>query len=64
VLQSDLASGAERRAVEKENFVERLPGVPRRLFKTAEFVHNVVEGESSDVFDRLAPHRYCWPPRR
>jgi hypothetical protein len=64
VLQSALSLGAERRPVETQNVVDRMPGVARKLFKTAEFVSNVIEGESNDVFDRLAPHRYCWPPQR
>jgi hypothetical protein len=64
VLQSALSLGAERRPVEAQNVVDRMPGVARKLFKTAEFVSNVIEGESNDVFDRLAPHRYCWPPQR
>jgi hypothetical protein len=64
VLQSALALGAERRPVETQNVVDRMPGVARKLFKTAEFVSDVIEGEGRTVFDRLAPHRYCWPPQR
>ncbi|HWI73636.1 MAG TPA: hypothetical protein VNT55_16885 [Baekduia sp.] len=64
VLRSTLAAGAERRPVEQQNVVDRMPGVARRMWKTAEFVSRVVDGESGDVFERLPPHRYCWPPQR
>ena len=63
VLRSALATGAERRPVEQLDFVERMPGVPRKLFKTAAFVQQLVEPDNGGVFDDLAPHRYCWPPR-
>lgn len=64
VLKSALAVGAERRPVEKLDFVERMPGVARKLWKTAEFVSEVVDPTGNGVFDDLAPHRYCWPPQR
>jgi hypothetical protein len=64
VLQASLATGTGvRRPVEKEEWLERLPGPARGLIKSVAWVADFVEGDpSGSPFDKIPPHRYCWPP--
>lgn len=68
VLQAKLANGTKARTPITAMEYGSLGSGTRRLVKAAEKVANVVDdivgdGDSSDSpFDRLPPHRYCWPP--
>lgn len=64
VLQASLANGTGvRRPVEELEFFEKLPRTARRIWRTAEFIGDIVDlGSDDDPFEKIPPHRYCWPP--
>jgi hypothetical protein len=60
VLQASLALQTVRPPVQTLDFIERLPGGIRGLAKTADFFLD----DSNDAFEKIPPHRYCWPPQK
>ncbi|HEX6388582.1 MAG TPA: hypothetical protein VFZ89_04020 [Solirubrobacteraceae bacterium] len=65
VLQAELSNNVGfRRPVEQRDWVERLPGGLRGLTKTAGWMYDFVEGEGGDPWEKIPPHRYCWPPQK
>jgi hypothetical protein len=62
VLRSQLEKGAERRPLEYTDATDRLPGGLRGLAKATVAVGMLFNAESSTVFEKLPPFRYCWPP--
>ncbi len=48
--------------VEEPHWVDG-PGTGRKFLRAAERVADFVDmGESTSPFEKIAPHRYCWPP--
>lgn len=67
VLQARLGQGTGARRPVEAMSMGSLPSGFRRLAgaveKVADAVDHVVgEGSGNTHFDRIAPHRYCWPP--
>lgn len=64
VLSARLANGmTPRRPVENVDHLDRLPGGARQVLRTAERVAAFFEASGSP-FEKIPPHRYCWPPQR
>ncbi len=65
VLEADLSAGVGfRRPVEDRDWVDKLPGGLRGLTKTAGAIAEFVDGDGNDPWEKIPPHRYCWPPQK
>lgn len=62
VLRSQLELGAERRPLEHDDALDRLPGGLRGLAKATATAGRALSFEGTTVFEKLPPYRYCWPP--
>lgn len=64
VLLGDLALNARPAVVADDDGLGILPGALRGAIRAAGRVSDVLTFDADDAWDKIPPHRYCWPPQK